>query len=86
MIGWRTILASVLTISFGILASTNWISFLDNPQAGAVAIATGIIMAIMRMITTTPVGVFPHPAEKENIVLKQSNEELKNKIASLSNT
>jgi hypothetical protein len=55
MKGYRTILASLLPIVFGILAQTDWVSFLNDPAAGAVAIGMGLVMALCRFITTTPV-------------------------------
>jgi hypothetical protein len=57
--GYRTFVASGLTIVFGLLAQTNWIDFLNNPKAGGVAIGMGILMALLRLITNTPPGVGP---------------------------
>ena len=57
--GYRTFVASGLTIVFGLLAQTNWIDFLNNPKAGGVAIGMGILMALLRLITNTPPGVNP---------------------------
>lgn len=42
---------------FGALASTDWIAFLNDPKAGAVAIGSAALMAIMRSITSTPPGI-----------------------------
>ena len=39
---------------FGVLAMTNWVDFLANPKAGAVALGSGILMAVLRTFTTTP--------------------------------
>lgn len=38
------------------LASTDWIAFLNDPKAGAIAIGSAALMAIMRSITSTPPG------------------------------
>jgi hypothetical protein len=38
----------------GVLAQTDWITVLDNPKAGLVAIGSAILMAVLRSITTTP--------------------------------
>jgi hypothetical protein len=54
MTGYRTYIAAGLVALFGVLAQTDWISFLSNPKAGLVAIGSAILMAIMRSITTTP--------------------------------
>jgi hypothetical protein len=56
MSGYRTYLAAALVAIFGALASTDWIAFLDDPKAGAVALASAILMAIMRAFTSTPAG------------------------------
>lgn len=54
--GYRTYIAAALVAVFGALAATDWISFLDDPKAGAVAIASAILMALMRSFTKTPAG------------------------------
>lgn len=54
MQGFRTYVAAFLMVAFGVLASTDWVSFLNDPKAGVVAIGSGILMAFMRKITTSP--------------------------------
>lgn len=54
MQGYKTYLAAALVAAFGILAQTNWVEFLNNPQAGLVALGTAILFAVLRAITTTP--------------------------------
>ncbi|MCC3244696.1 hypothetical protein LG047_05070 [Methylocystis sp. WRRC1] len=56
MIGYRTYIAAALVAIFGALASTDWISFMDDPKAGAVALGSAVLMAVMRSFTTTPPG------------------------------
>jgi hypothetical protein len=75
--GYRTLGASVLTCIFGLLAQTDWVSFLNNPKAGAIAIGMSILMAILRLITHTPPGksIQTLEAEKKS---KKENEEKKN--------
>lgn len=64
MIGYRTYIAAALMAIFGALASTDWLAFLDDPKAGAVAVGSAIIMAIMRAVTTTPPGrIAPAPRD-----------------------
>jgi hypothetical protein len=53
MTGYRTYVAAAI---FGALASTDWIAFLDDPKAGAVAVGSAVLMAVMRRLTTTPPG------------------------------
>ncbi len=56
MTGYRTYLAAILVAAFGVLASTDWIAFLNDPKAGAVALGSALLMAGMRALTTTPAG------------------------------
>ncbi len=56
MTGYRTYIAGTLVAIFGALASTDWIAFLNDPKAGAVAVASAVVMAVMRAFTTTPAG------------------------------
>jgi hypothetical protein len=56
MIGYRTYIAAALIAVFGALASTDWIAVLNDPKAGAVAIGSAVVMALMRSVTTTPPG------------------------------
>lgn len=57
MQGYRTFLVAGIQIAVGVLAQTDWVAAIDNPKAGAVAIGSGILMAAMRAITSTPPGV-----------------------------
>lgn len=56
MQGYRTYIASALLATFGVLATTDWDGFLHDPKAGAVAIGSAVLMAILRSITSTPPG------------------------------
>lgn len=56
MIGYRTYIAAALVAIFGALASTDWVSVMDNPEAGAVAVGCAVLMAVLRTFTTTPPG------------------------------
>lgn len=56
MTGYRTYLAAALMAIFGVLASTDWLAFLNDPKAGAVAVGSAVLMALMRAATTTPAG------------------------------
>lgn len=57
MTGYKTYIAAVLVAVFGVLAQTDWISFLNNPTAGLVAIGSAILFAIMRAITSGPPAI-----------------------------
>jgi len=52
--GYRTYIVSILTAIFGVLATTDWVKFLDDPKAGWSIVAMSVVMAVMRSITSTP--------------------------------
>ncbi len=54
--GYKTYLASALLAGFGVLASTDWISFLNDPKAGMVAVGSAVLMAVLRSVTSGPPG------------------------------
>lgn len=56
MKGYRTYLASGLLALFGVLAVTDWVSLLNDPKAGAVALGSAVLMAVLRSVTTSPPG------------------------------
>jgi len=56
LIGYRTYIAAALVAGFGALAAADWNSVLANPKTGWSLVATGVLMAIMRSITSTPPG------------------------------
>ena len=56
MQGYRTYIVAALMAVSGVLATTDWVKFIDDPKAGVVAIGAAFIMALMRSITNTPPG------------------------------
>ena len=54
MKGYRTYIASGLLAFGGVIAQTDWVSFLANPKAGLVALGSAALMAVMRSVTSTP--------------------------------
>ena len=54
--GYKTYIAAGLLAMFGVLAATDWVSFLSDPKAGGVALGSALLMAILRSVTTTPPG------------------------------
>lgn len=56
LVGYRTYIAAVLLAVFGVLAQTDWVSVLNDPKAGWVAVGSAVLMAVLRTITTTPPG------------------------------
>jgi hypothetical protein len=55
--GYKTYIAAALVAAFGVLAMTDWVSFLSNPSAGATALVTSLIFAVLRAVTNGPGGV-----------------------------
>ena len=54
--GYRTYLVSGVVATFGVLQMTDWNSFFSDPKAGAVALGSAVLMAVLRTITSTPPG------------------------------
>lgn len=52
--GYRTYIVAIVTAVFGVLASTDWVTFFNDPKAGWSIVAMSVLMAVMRSITTTP--------------------------------
>lgn len=55
--GYKTYVAAALVAAFGVLAMTDWVSFLNDPGAGITAIVTSVIFAVLRAVTNTPGAV-----------------------------
>lgn len=68
MKGFRTYIISAIVAVFGVLEMTDWAAFLDNPTAGAVALGSAILMAILRSVTSTPPGVSEEKAKSQSDV------------------
>lgn len=56
LVGYRTYLVAVLMAVFGALAVVDWNAVLADPKAGWTLVASAVIMAVMRAVTTTPPG------------------------------
>lgn len=56
MQGFRTYIVAAMVATFGALAAADWNTFLRDPKAGWTLIASSVIFAVMRSITTTPPG------------------------------
>lgn len=55
--GYKTYIAAGLVAAFGVLAMTDWVALLSNPSAGATALITSLLFAVLRAVTSTPGGV-----------------------------
>lgn len=58
LVGWRTVIVAALIAAVGALQGLDWVHLIPNdPQAvGWVITGLGIVMAILRTLSTTPVG------------------------------
>lgn len=54
MVGYRTFIAALLMAVFGALAILDWNAILSDPKAGWTLVASALVMAVMRALTTTP--------------------------------
>ena len=67
MNGYKTYLASALLALFGVLVQVDWVSFLNDPKSGYVAIGSAILMAVMRAWTeqtTVKKALYTEPPKK----------------------
>lgn len=77
MAGYKTYIAATLVAIFGILAQTDWVTFLSNPSAGLVALGSALLFAVLRAITHTPAAV-------QIVVNKSPKDETSNNPSELS--
>lgn len=54
MKGYRTYIAAAIAAVGGVIAMTDWVSFMSDWKAGITALGMAIAMAVFRSITTTP--------------------------------
>jgi hypothetical protein len=56
MKGYRTLLFSLAVAVVGVLQSFDWATVIPPEQAGVALTAVGIASAVLRFLTSTPVG------------------------------
>ena len=55
--GFRTLLVAALIACMGVLEVTNWADVIPNgPSKGYVLVGIALVMAVLRAVTTTPLG------------------------------
>lgn len=54
--GWKTLIFSAATALLGVASTMDWTSVLAGPWGGWVMTGVGIAGAVLRTVTTTPVG------------------------------
>ena len=57
MTGWRTLIASSIVAALGVLQGLDWVNLVNDPKSfGWMAAGGAVLFAVLRAITTTPVG------------------------------
>ncbi len=54
--GWRTMALSLLLALVGVLQTADWTRIVSADQVGPVMLGVGILGALLRVLTDTPVG------------------------------
>lgn len=54
--GWRTVLVSIVLAVVGVLQTADWATIVAPRQVGPVILAIGVVVAVLRTLTDTPVG------------------------------
>lgn len=56
MRGWRTMLFAILLAVGGVLEAADWASIVPKEHVGSVVLVIAVVMAVLRLVTTGPVG------------------------------
>ncbi len=56
MKGWRTLIVAAVTAVAGVAATFDWTTVLNGKGAGIALIVVGVVNAVLRAFTDTPVG------------------------------
>lgn len=60
MTGYRTVLFGAILAVLGVLQGLDWMTLISNPKlAGYVASGIGVVIVVLRAITTGPIGTKP---------------------------
>lgn len=54
--GWRTVAVSMVIAVVGVLQTADWATIVAPSRVGPVMLAIGIVVALLRALTDTPVG------------------------------
>jgi hypothetical protein len=60
--GWRTVMLSVLLAVVGVLQTADWATIVPPRAVGPVMLAVAIAVAVLRVLTDTPLGTKPEKA------------------------
>ena len=60
MQGYRTLIAAGVVAALGVLQGFDWLTLVSNPKGfGWAAAGTGLLFAVLRAVTSTPLGTPP---------------------------
>jgi hypothetical protein len=54
--GWRTLLVSLAIAVVGVLQSADWATIVPAEHVGTVMLVIGVLVAVLRTLTDTPLG------------------------------
>ena len=54
--GWKTIATSVAIAVAGVLQTTDWATVVEPQDVGPTLLVIGIVVAVLRAVTNTPLG------------------------------
>ena len=54
--GWKTLAASLAIAVMGVLQTTDWTTVVPADKVGPVMVGIGVLMALLRVVTSGPVG------------------------------
>lgn len=54
--GWKTMAVSAAIAITGVLQSTDWATIVEPGQVGPTLLFIGIVVAVLRAVTNTPLG------------------------------
>ena len=63
--GWRTILVAIVLAIAGVLQTADWTRIVGPDQVGPVMLAVGVLVAVLRVVTDTPVGCMTKTREDD---------------------
>lgn len=64
MAGYRTLIVAGIVAVLGVLQGFDWVTLVNTPKGfGWSAAGTALVFAVLRAVTTTPLGVAPPPSK-----------------------
>ena len=54
--GWKTLIVAALVALVGVAQQADWVTLVGSKDSGYVIAGIGVLMAVLRLITSTPAG------------------------------